>query len=304
MLKLWRKTIEFFRTYPILWVPYLCADLATSCLTWLRQVSTHAIFHWVTTKHLHSVLGGDAVTTNFDHAAMVKASLLAIPVEWGMRYANACFYTMGFILTAVLVVMILRGEKPDLAIALPTLRTTPRRIFRFTLIFCALILVLTALMIAFPSSYLLNAKYHASQLLYSMTITGGELLSTSCSAWIMAPLAIALIRPIDATAVSAERKKLGRIFAAAAGTAAVVLDQLSNQLIIQLIRLMRVSHPKLDIFQPLVSLIVNFPFILLFIALALIAAEDPLEIRSDGVPGTRRLLEALMPLHFGQGREP
>jgi hypothetical protein len=103
------------------------------------------------------VLGGDAVTTSFDHAAMVKASLLAIPVEWGTRYANACLYTTGFILTAVLVTMILRGEKPDLAIAFPPLRNHPGRIFRFTLIFCALILVLTAL-IAFPSSYLLNAR--------------------------------------------------------------------------------------------------------------------------------------------------
>lgn len=300
MLKLWRKTIELIRTDPILWVPYLCADLVTSCLTWLRRISSNAIFHWVTTKHLHSVLGGDAVTTDFDHAAMKKAILLSGPLEWATRYANACLYVAALILTASLVAMILRGEKPDLAVALPALRNNPSRIFRFTLIFCALILVLTAL-IAFPSSYLLNARYHASQLLYSVTIICGELLILICSAWVMAPLAVALIRPADAIAVSAELKKLARTFAMIAGTCTIVLEQLSILLIIRHVRL---SHLGFAVFDPLNSLIVNSPFVLLFIALALIAAEDPLDIPSDGVLKTRRLFEALMPLHFGQGREP
>jgi hypothetical protein len=141
-------------------------------------------------------------------------------------------------------------------------------------------------------------------LLYFVTVICWELLSMLCTAWIVAPLAIALIRPINAIAVSAERKKLGRNIAMLSGSAAIVLNQLWNLLIIQLIRLMRISHPRLDGFQPLVSLVVNLPFLLLFIALTLIAAEDPLETRSDGTPKTSRLFEVLMPLHFGQGREP
>jgi len=298
MLKLWRKTIEFIRKHPILWVPYLCADVAASCITWLRQLAAKVIFHWVAVAHMRSVLGGEITTTNLDHAAR-KAMLLSAPLSWVTSYVNACLYVAALILTAALIAMILRGEKPELAAALPTLRTDSKTLLIYALIFCAVSLVLGAL-IVLPIGYLLSVRIRADQWLFSVAVLGEQLLSLICSAWIMAPLAISLIRPANAAAVSAERKKLGREFAMLAGATTIILEQLSALLII---RHLRFSHVGLALFDPLNSLVVNSPFILLFIALALIAAEDPLELRSDGAPRTPRFLESLMPLHFGQGRE-
>lgn len=296
MLNLWRKTIELLRKYPILWVPYLCADVATSCLTWLRRLASKAIFHWVATKHLHSVLGGDVVTTNFDYDTMKKALRLSAPLEWVTQYVNACLYVAALILVAVLVAMVLRGEKPDLAAAAPTLRTYSRRILLFALIFCALTLVLTALAIL-PSNYLLSVKLQQSRVFLALLI-GEELLTTICSAWIMTPIAIALIRPRDAVAVSVERRSLGRRFAVLVGATVIGLSQLSGLL---MTRLGPISNLGQAVLRPLDSLVVNAPCILLFIALALIAAEDPLEIQSVPLPKTRKLLQDLMPLHFSQG---
>jgi hypothetical protein len=300
VLNLWRKIIELFRKYPILWVPYICADLAASGLTSLRHLAGNAIFHWVATRHLHSVLGGDLVTTNPDSAVFKKAMLLAAPLGWATDYVNACLYIAALVLTAALVVTILRSEKPSAAAALPTLRTYLKRILIYALIFCALTLALTDL-ILLPTSYLLSGRLERSQILLNGTMLGEQLLSLICTAWIMAPLAIALVRPADAAAVSAERKKLGRIAAMLAGAVTIVLEELSALLII---RHVRFSHFGLAVFNPVNSLVVNSPLILLFIALAVIAAEDPLEIRNGSNPRTPRLLETLMPLHFRPGREP
>ncbi len=303
MQKLWRKTLELLRKYPILWVPYVCADLLTSCIAGLRHLGTKAVFRWIITKHLHSVLGGDATTTNLDHAAIVKTELLSAPLQWLTTYVNACIYVVALVLTTALVAIILRGEKPDLAAALPALRTYPRRILLFALILLALTMVLTAF-IGLPLSYVLNVKYLKSQILISVAIVGIELLGMLCSAWIMAPIAVALIRPKDTIAVSAEPKRLARDFAILSGAATIALSQLLSLLIVKLVAASHLVAHVLPVIWSLNSLIVNSPFILLFIALALIAAEDSLEIQSDRTPKTRKLFEALMPLHFGQGREP
>ena len=52
------------------------------------------------------------------------------------------------------------------------------------------------------------------------------------------------------------------------------------------------------------SLVVNSPFIPLFIGFTLIAAEDSLEASNGGAPKGRKLLETLMPLQFGPQKEP
>lgn len=296
MRELWRKTFELFRGNPILWLPYICTELTAFCLTKLRSLAFKGIHQWLLTRH--SVLGGDIVSPNIDQSTIRKAVMLGAPLEWGVDFANVCLFTVALLFTSSLVLMLLREQRPDPAIALASLRAYPKRVLLFSLKFCLLVVLLTPLVLI-PASYLPSTfeklSHATSYLIYS-----GALLLMACVAWIMSPIAIRLLREKDSPAVSAEHKRWGRHSAILMVAAIMVLQYLVQRAE----DIVRFKHGiQVTAATALATLIINFPVVLLFIALALIAAEDSFECERKVGKSIKSILRNLMPLHFGKGED-
>ena len=92
MQKLCGKVAELLRKNPILWLPYITADLLASCLWQLRGLAQKDIVHWFTMGH--SASGGDGASPGHDYSALIRA----LPA----------YLTIG-VFTIVVVVCLLKG---------------------------------------------------------------------------------------------------------------------------------------------------------------------------------------------------
>ena len=302
MRELWRKTANLFLNYPILWLPYACAHLLNSSLESLE----HAGFMWI---HLlpsmwRSALGGAPIPVH-DQATATRALWVSGLIRHGFDYLEVGLGAVALVITASLVGMIVRGEQPRLRAALTELRTYPKRIlgYSFKLWFLGL---------AFKTIVIVPALRLSRAITYAATTTGwgrvanfaltrGQLfVSGILFSWIMAPIVIRLLRGPDAEPPSAGEKKLGRYFVILTSTAAATLSAALFPLLFTLV----VLPPFLErVFNSLVSLVVSFPYLMGYIALASIAAGGNWNPGETPVYRKwRQLIRSLMPLHV-DGRE-
>ena len=293
MLSLWRKTAELFRTYPILCVPYICADLAANCLSQISHFATRRIIIWAMTWH--SVLGGSIQT--YSSGVSSRAVLFASPISMGARFVNAGLYIAAMVVTAALVSMIVSGQTPRLPAAIAELRAYTKRILVYDLLFCLLTVALTA-SVTLPASYLSTDRFLSNPKTATTAISVVSLLTIAVSAWIMAPFAVRLLRPAGSSALSAEAKKQARYFAVLAGTATWVLSLVFVPLMVKLFSESSYSGFQWTAAQTLESLLVNLPFVLVYIAFALLANETPLDSEKPPAPSKlREYLRVLAPMH-------
>src|ERR1700722_14622238 len=146
--------MELARWHPIVWVPYVCADLTASCLTWLRRLGTRGLIHWFAEtnrgNHSHSVLEHNTISFSFGSPTIQTAEKIHAILVWGTHYANIFVYTIALVLTAILVAMIIRGENPSLKAAIASLSAYPKRasLYSFKSWFLMLALYIAVFLIA------------------------------------------------------------------------------------------------------------------------------------------------------------
>jgi hypothetical protein len=268
MRELWLKAAGLFRKNPILWLPFFCAHLLTSCLVWVRKIATHEILAWIMTKR--SVLGGYLGQPDLHSDTIHTIERISFSLQWGTFYVACCLNVAALILTAVLLGMILRSQRPSLAAAFAALRYYPERILFYSLKFWLLSVLLDAL-IAWPAGHLLETMPHRTKWILLALTDGQVLLTLLCSAWVMAPIAIRLLRPVDSGIVSAEDKRKGRYFYLLTVAAMFTLSRILFSLVTRLPFNATNERAIVD----LASFVVSFLSVLLFIALALLAARGP-----------------------------
>src|SRR4051812_24582450 len=129
MLRLCRGVAQLLRKHPILWLPYIAADLLAICLWRLRGVAERGIFHWFTTGR--SALGGDIALPR--HDSMAKASLAYAPIAITTITAVVWLFVAALFATGAMVDSIEREQRPDARELLSGLAAHWRRILLFAL---------------------------------------------------------------------------------------------------------------------------------------------------------------------------
>ena len=286
--------------HPILWLPYLAANLLAICLWQLRGLAEKAIFHWFTTGHSHSVLGGDIAFLRVDSATLARASIAYAPIGIATIIAVVCLFVAALLATADIVDSIEREQRPDAKEILSKLAAHWRRILLFALRFLITVGVFFAGTMLL--SYYLLSLAHRQEFLTSFWLLAGVILiGVGCTAWLLMPAAIRLLGGGATVLVSTQIRIRGTILAILATEAGAAIGFFVPKLEASMLLNSQWEITALSAFN---SVIANAPDALLFIALALLAAELSREDDSNKVSKIRELLPLLMPLHFGKSEEP
>ncbi|HEX4022033.1 MAG TPA: hypothetical protein VHX63_12885 [Acidobacteriaceae bacterium] len=272
MQELWRKTITLFWSEPILWLPVLCADIAAFCLTRLQKFFTRQIVLWFLQNH-HSVLSNSPASSNNIAVFIMKAALLAGPFVWGTYFLCICLYTAAFVVTASLVHQFLQRQQSDLSFALTSLRSCFRSISFFSLKLLGLYAIAAVFLVSATS--LIQSVHPAKFLTEQPVIFSSFFLISVWIAYNMTPAGIRLLRNPQSPSITAQSIKSGRTFA--------ILIVLASTTIGYFAQVSEMSFSSTSLFsrgiglltmEGVASLIVAFPYVLLFIALALTATRN------------------------------
>ena len=244
------------------------------CLTKLQTRLTHSIIVWLVTTH--SVLGGtqSAITpgsANLGHVT-IKALALTLPIEWANHLIALCLYTAAMIAVSALVPRLIAGQRSSRHIILSTIRESGSRILLFAFKILLLIGAAAPLMAAFTALVLsIESKAHISpgpSMFYAFFTAA--LLLFAAIAYLMAPSAVALLRSREAEPISTDAIRLARTSAVLAELASGALSLLATRIGHSFISA-TTSTGQLYAIQAAESLFTATPYILLFIALSLLA---------------------------------
>lgn len=277
MKDLWRKTWNLFREYPILWVPYLAAELLAIGLWQLRGMVEKVIFQWFTTRH--SALG-NSVTPNLDHAALAKASLAYAPIGFATIFFVVCLFVIAMVATAQMVNAVASDQRPELNKSLNGIvsRWTKILTFAFKFLFAWLIFFAVSVWLL---AVLVNMM-HQSELPTSLWVSSIEATCvTVCLAWFLTPAAIRLLRSPDPEPVSTIVRRQGTILALLVISIEGLLGIIAQPVDARLMTDMPAEREAVIL---LTKLAVNLPFVMLFIGLALLAVNFSGESTSQPGP--------------------
>lgn len=275
MRALVRKSAELLRKHPILWLPYICANLCASGLSRLRSMGMKEIFYWLAVKRWHPAPAGTSTSSIFD-AAVRNVERLNSVLVWGLTYVEFSIDSTAMVLTALLVGLALCNERPALWAALKGLRGYPARILLYALKFWFLYLALDVVLLEAGS--LFRPLAYLNDPGGSPLTTGVDSAAAIFFAWLMAPIAIRLLRRAGAPAPSKAQKRLGRYCFMLTVAVSLILGRVLDPIFLKYIA--GSIAPAVSL--ALASLLAQFPFVLLYIALALLANKAPLE------PGMRK----------------
>lgn len=303
MKDLLRKSAIILRQHPILWVPYIVAEVIDRCMSWFRHFADGRIFRWVANRQIHSALGNFAAHST-EAAVMHNLSRLREILFWTTQYISICIFATAMVFTAILTGILLRDQPSALAQATAKLRTYPKRILVYAskawllglLLFTS---SLVALLFLHPGSHSFAAV--SSSHAYPAISDGLNLLTGLCFVWLMAPVAINLLRPPGSPALAMQDRRIGQYFYMLTFVVIWAVEHSLDPAISELLRKLPATHYAVDYFLfPLIELLSVFPFI----AFALIADPDLQRRVTDSGFGAPEWLRTLMPLHFQPRREP
>jgi hypothetical protein len=267
MRELWHKTTALFWENPVLWLPVVCADLLAFCFTQLQKLLTWQLINSFLLSH--SALTGQAIQPVDRHAVIVKAAILGGSFVWGTYFLNTCLYTAAFVVTATLVRTLEQHLRPDLPLVLGSLRSRSRRMLVVSIKLLALYALAGLLLIqattlaqkwALPATYLIPCFL---------------VLATVSFAYCMAPSGISLLRNAQSRSVTHEYITWGRSFSILMVLASFAIGYFAPMVERSLFAspLLARGFPRLMI-EAIASSVAAFPYVLLFISLALIATID------------------------------
>lgn len=296
MIALLRKTAGILGKNPMLWLPYVVADLLAVGLWRLRGIAQRSIFQWFMMRH--SVLGGNVVVPDTDHSALAKASITYAPVGLSTIFAVACLFVAALLMTAGVVDAIGREHKLDVSELWAGIVPRWRRGLMFSAAFLCAFGFFAAVVIG-PTFYALLLLHRQELYTSSLLISGTMAVIAGCTAWLVMPMAIRLLRAARTVPVSVTVRNHGAVVAVLAGEAGIALGIILQKAEAQMTFDSRWELTALSVFN---SIVANAPFAFLFVALALLAADPSEEVEDE--KGVRKLLQILAPLHFRSSQEP
>jgi hypothetical protein len=297
MQELCRRTYELLRTHPALWLPYLVAELLAIFLWQLWGMAREGIFKWFTTGH--SVLGGNLSAPRDNYAALDRASIVGLPLGLATVLVVVCLFVAALVATAAMVNSIGREQKLDASEILGGVAQRWRAILLFALRFLIVFGVIGAGTTA-VFFFALRMTHREDLHTWYVSNSGMMLVWVGCAAWLVMPAVIRLLRGDAAGMLSTQSRNRGTVIAILVSEAGVALGAIAQKLEAPMVL---DAHWEFKALGVLNSILANAPDVVLFIALALLAADYSRESENNKRSKIHELLQALMPLHFHPDKE-
>jgi hypothetical protein len=287
MRSLARTTAFLVLRHPILWLPVLLADAASFCLTrggnLLDRQLTNLLLPWLTATH--SALSGATEHVYPTPFVLFKLALFTAPLAWAIRFVSFNLYAAAIVATGTLLALLARQAHASLSAAASTIASSINRILVYA--WKLLILSMLAVFLSAPLEQLalmlqnLIEKATSMSLKSELALEKLDLPTLLCTAliaiiaaWIMAPITLKLLQPPDSIP-TAQQKLRARISALIAVTAWFALDRIVSGLAAPFFQQPHTLSSLILAIRGIASLITALPTIPLYIALNLIATEDP-----------------------------
>lgn len=271
MLGLWTRTFALFRRHFVLWVPCSVAAILMLAAGRLERIAFRWLFLFFLTQR--SVLGGAAAFTGDIAEAQHRAIMVLTPIGLLRQFFEVCLFVMALIATKELVNMLLEGRRPAMIMAARPALNRYREVLLFSVKYMVLSEVFLLAFAALPTSRVMPERVQAIALSRPFVYTFG-LVAQACLAWLLMPAALRLLRTPGRPTAATEERKLGTVFAVATSAAALGLQYSAGKAEAAYIVESQWEDWALALIN---TVVVNVPMIILFIALALLAINEPRE---------------------------
>jgi hypothetical protein len=269
MRNLFRRVSFFFWQYPILWLPVAIVDPLVFSINLFAEKLTHAIILSVVTTH--SVLSNtpDPITP-LSNLQTLRWLLLTKPIDWGSHLLALCLYVCALMTTCSIVSTFRSKQKLSVRKILSPIQRSFRRLVYFSL---KLLIVIGIAAIPFilitVFIFQKNGARYISIENFSIIFST---LGTSAIAYLMAPAAVKFLSSQNSETTPAETARQAKISAVLTVITSDALYFIAVQ--IRNSFFLRSAGWTNLLFPAVTSLISALPYIVLFIALSLLAAED------------------------------
>jgi hypothetical protein len=278
--QVWREAAALFWEYPVLWLPVFGADLISFLLSRLQKYVSHVLIY-------HLLLGPASVfgdTRNLpgpsSNGLVFKAAVLGGTLQWSTHFAQIILYTTALFMTAALVRNTSRHESESSHSLVQFVRSQWRAILGLSFRFLGLVVLLATTLGTLITFTIAQTQKHMVHL--PQAAMYAYIVPAFCFvAYLAAPIAMRRIGTATSKALTAESTRNGRIFASLAVTVSALLGYCLHYM-----ERSFVLEPffrnltAIATLEAIVSMLVAFPYVVLFIALTLIvdgdqAARDP-----------------------------
>jgi hypothetical protein len=228
---------------------------------------------------------------------------VSLPVSTIGYFAEGCIFASALVLTASLVRIVLNRPGANLTKfrsqhVMSHFVGEWWRILAFALKYGLLATMMMGA-IVLPLTYLVFSRGNQNPS-YGNMVTTFELIVTGfIFAWVMAPIAIRILRPSNSEEISPAARRIGRFSMMIAVAATVFLGRSLDVLFVE----MSINGPRAWSGPGILKmLLIDSPQAFLFVVLVLIATEIRVEKRAQSTLISRALTK-LMPLHFAGDKE-
>jgi hypothetical protein len=288
---------DLLRKLPIVWLPYIAAELFAICLWRLRGLVQSGIMHWFTTGHF--VMDGEIRLTRDNLDAQSNATIACIPIGIAAVVLVVGLFVAALVATSAMVKSAEREQRPNAGMILAEIAAHWGAILLFALKFLVTFAVFAAGAVALSFAILFFA--HRRYLPTSFWFLAGDLLiSVGGTVWVVIPAAMRLLGADAAVVVSRRIRNQGAILAIVTAEVGAALGFLVPRLEASL---MFDSRWEVVALSTVNSLIANAPTVAFFLSLALVSAGYSAQTDRDKASKIREHLSVLMPLHFKESEE-
>lgn len=264
MKALWNKAFELLREHLVLWVPCLIAGILMLVLGRLNRAEVHLLLKHFATQH--SVLGGD-VASGDPVRAQHQAMMIIYPLGFLERFLKVFVFVVALVSTKNLVQMIIENQRPDVKVAVRGFIPRWREVLLFSIKYMAIVAVFGGFLIVLTTSPLTSERFHEIALSKASFFVQALVMEGSL-AWLLMPAAIRLLRSPSNPTISTQDRKLGVVFAVATAAGSLVLGSLLGNAETAIVFDSPWEAWAIGVLN---SIITNALYVLLFIAIALLA---------------------------------
>jgi hypothetical protein len=265
MKELWHRTVELIRRYPVLWLPVIWAALLSYGWGQLRLIILHDVLPLVFRQQ--SVLGGYVPDTS--HLKAVEFFILAAINTNVCEFTDVCCYIVALLMTAKMLGRLTAANGRDNPYSEISIANHGAGVLVLGLIVFVLAYVFIPLVFA-PILYYANSAHRTSILTRPYVLAPEVLLLYMTLAYFVTPMALKLLFRPKKHLVDAESISRGRKFSLLAGATITLLSLI--QMSISKSYLQGLSGSAT--FGVLSTVFVALPYIGLFVALSLVAADS------------------------------
>jgi len=297
MQKLCGRMAELLRKNPILWLPYVAAELLASCVWELRGLVQSGIMHWFTTGHF--VMDGKIALTRNNLDAQSNGTIACIPIGIISIVLVVGLFVAALVATSAMVKSAEREQRSNAGMILAEIAAHSGAILLFALKLLVTFAVFAAgaVALSFAIPFFAHRRYLPTSFWF---LAGDLLISVGGTAWVVMPAAMRLLEADAAVVVSRRIRNQGTILAIVTAEVGAALGFLVPRLEASLIFDSRWEVVALSTVN---SLIANAPTVALLLSLALVSAGYSAQADRYKASKIREHLSVLMPLHFKESEE-